>query len=62
MLHDESATTAGEPSLRNNYLVIKHGMIFKQRWRHMFEKEDGPADSETLWKPIGRFAGGADNH
>ncbi len=56
MLHDESATTAGEPSLKNNYLVIKHGMEFKRRWRHLFEQEDGPEDTETLWKPIGRFA------
>lgn len=55
MLHDESATTAQSPTLRNRYLVIKHGMIFKQRWRHMFEKEDGPPDEETIWKPIGRF-------
>lgn len=56
MRHDESATTTGEPTLKNSYLVIKHGMIFKERWRHMFEKEDGPADEETIWKPLGRFA------
>ena len=55
MLHDESATTTGEPSLKNRYLVIKHGMLFKKRWRHMFEKEMGPDDEETLWQPIGRF-------
>ncbi len=55
MLHDESTTTMGEPTLKNSYLVIKHGMLFKKRWRHMFEKEDGPSDEETVWKPIGRF-------
>jgi GT2 family glycosyltransferase len=56
MLHDESSTTAGTTSLNNRYIVIKHGMMFKQRWRHMFEHENGPADSEITWKPIGRFA------
>ena len=56
MLHDESTTTAGSASLNNRYLVIKHGMIFKERWRHMFETEDGPPDSEIQWKAIGRFA------
>lgn len=61
MLHDESATTAGEPTSKNSYLVIKHGMLFKKQWRHMFEKEDGPEDAETIWKPIGRFAPGAGN-
>ena len=59
MLHDESATTTGEPTLKNNYLVIKHGMLFKKQWRHMFENEGGPEDDETIWKPIGRFAPGA---
>jgi len=56
MLHDESATTAGSPGLNNPYIVVKHGLLFKERWRHMFENESGPPDSEIVWKPIGRFA------
>jgi hypothetical protein len=56
MLHDESTTTAGTPALKNAYIVVKHGMLFKERWRHMFEHEDGPPDDETRWKRIGRFA------
>jgi GT2 family glycosyltransferase len=56
MLHDESATTAGTSEFNNPYLVVKHGLLFKERWRHMFEKESGPADREITWKPIGRFA------
>jgi GT2 family glycosyltransferase len=56
MLHDESATTAGSPQLNNQYIVVKHGLLFKERWRHMFENESGPLDSEISWKPIGRFA------
>lgn len=56
MLHDESATTAGSEGFNNRYVVIKHGLLFKERWRHMFENESGPADEEIHWKPIGRFA------
>jgi len=55
MLHDESTTTAGTPALNNPYIVVKHGMLFKERWRHMFENEAGPTDEEARWKPIGRF-------
>jgi len=50
--HWESITSDGTASLPNTYLIIKHGMLFKKRWRHMFEKEDGPPDSETKWKKI----------
>ena len=55
MLHDESTTTAGGGGFNNPYIVIKHGLLFKERWRHMFENESGPPDRETRWKPIGRF-------
>ena len=55
MLHDESATTAGLMRRRNAYTVVKHGMLFKERWRHLFEKESGPDDKDIVWKPIGRF-------
>ena len=56
MLHDESATTAATPGLNNPYVVIKHGLLFKKRWKHMFETEGGPPDDEIVWKRIGRFA------
>ncbi|MCX7591544.1 MAG: glycosyltransferase family 2 protein [Kiritimatiellae bacterium] len=52
MYHFESVTTAGTPSLPNTYLIVKHGLLFKQRWRHMFETENGPPDAETRWKHI----------
>ena len=52
MYHFESVTTTGTPSLPNTYLIIKNGMLFKQRWRHMFERENGPADSEAKWRNI----------
>lgn len=50
--HWESITSDGTAALPNKYLIVKHGMIFKRRWKHMFENEDGPADEETKWKTI----------
>jgi O-antigen biosynthesis protein len=52
MYHFESVTTAGTAALPNTYLIIKHGLQFKDRWRAIFEKEDGPPDSETAWRRI----------
>lgn len=49
MYHWESITSEGTERLPNTYLIIKHGLLFKERWRHLFEKEDGPADSECRW-------------
>ena len=50
--HWESITSEGTAALPNTYLIVKNGMLFKQRWRHMFEQEDGPADSACKWKKI----------
>ncbi len=52
LYHFESVTTAGTPSLPNTYLIVKHGLLFKRRWRHMFETENGPPDEETCWRRI----------
>ena len=43
-------TRSSTPSLNNRYVIIKNGMTFKKRWRHMFEKEDGPSDEDTQWQ------------
>lgn len=48
--HWESITSDQTRSFNNRYVIIKHGMIFKRRWRHMFEKENGPGDDETRWE------------
>jgi GT2 family glycosyltransferase len=56
VVHDESATTFGGTGSTNAYNVIKHGMLFKKRWRHMFEQEDGPSEAETQWRRLGRWA------
>jgi GT2 family glycosyltransferase len=52
VLHWESVTSDGTPNLRNRYVIIKHGLLFKERWRHIFENENGPRDEETQWKVI----------
>ena len=52
MYHFESVTTAGTPTLPNTGLIIRHGLLFKERWRQMFENEDGPADVETAWQRL----------
>lgn len=54
MYHFEGVTTTGTLSLPNTYLIVKHGLIFKKRWRAMFERENGPPDAETEWRDIPR--------
>ena len=50
--HWESITSEGTAALSNTYLIVKHGLLFKKRWRHMFENEDGPPDAECRWEKI----------
>lgn len=52
MYHFESTTTTGTPGVHNTALVIRHGLLFKQRWRHLFEKEGGPPDEAGVWRKI----------
>ena len=52
MYHFESVTTAGTPSLPNTRLIVRNGLLFKKRWRHMFENENGPSDADARWKKL----------
>lgn len=52
MYHFENVTTSGSPDVRGTYRIIKHGMLFKERWRFMFSKENGPSDEEVLWAEV----------
>ena len=52
LYHFESVTTAGTRALPNTYLIVKHGLLFKQRWRHLFEQENGPPDEATRWRKV----------
>ena len=42
----------GEPGKKNAVRIVKNGLKFKKRWRHMFEHEDGPADADCKWQKI----------
>ncbi len=52
MWHFENVTTAGSADLKFRYLTIRNGLIFKNRWRHMFERENGPSDEELRWREL----------
>jgi GT2 family glycosyltransferase len=52
MFHWESITSEGTERLPNTYLIIRNGILFKKRWRHMFAEEDGPADEDCRWERI----------
>ncbi|MBI3921837.1 MAG: glycosyltransferase family 2 protein [Armatimonadetes bacterium] len=54
MYHFENTTTEGSVDINFRYVTIKNGLLFKQRWRHKFEHEEGPADDECAWKLISK--------
>jgi len=54
MYHDESVTTQNSPSIRNAAVVIRNGLRFQQRWRHLFGQEDGPAEADCRWRRLPR--------
>ncbi len=55
MYHFENVTTDNSPQQVNfKYQTIKNGIVFKKRWRHMFEKENGPADEDLRWAELPR--------
>ncbi|MFP3905244.1 MAG: glycosyltransferase family 2 protein [Armatimonadota bacterium] len=50
--HYENTTTAGSQDFNFKYVTIKNWQVFKQRWRHMFEDEDGPPTDDCMWIPL----------
>ncbi|HBC86274.1 MAG TPA: hypothetical protein DCZ94_04895 [Lentisphaeria bacterium] len=52
MYHFENVTTEGTESLPNTYLIVKHSLIFKERWKSMFEKEQGPPEKAARWRHL----------
>ncbi len=52
MYHFENVTTEGTESLPNTYLIVKHSLIFKERWKNMFEKEQGPPEYAARWRRL----------
>jgi len=56
MYHFESVTTQGTPTVRNAAVVVRNGLLFQKRWRHLFEREDGPDEDACRWRKIDRVA------
>jgi len=52
MYHFESVTTQGTPTVRNAAVVVRNGLLFQKRWRHLFEQEDGPDEEACRWRKI----------
>jgi len=52
MYHFESVTTQGTPTVRNAAVVVRNGLLFQKRWRHLFENEDGPDEDACRWRKI----------
>ncbi len=52
MYHFESVTTQGTPAVRNQAVVIRNGLLFQKRWKHMFAEENGPPEEACQWKEI----------
>lgn len=49
MYHYEHATTKNTEGLSFIRVTIKNGLIFKERWKHMFENENGMCLEEINW-------------
>lgn len=52
LYHFENVTTDGSVDVNFRYVTIRNGRLFKQRWRHVFEQEEGPTDEECRWLPL----------
>ncbi len=52
MYHFENVTTSGSATINSPYQIVRNGMLFKRRWRQMFEREDGPDDASWRWAEI----------
>ena len=50
--HHESTTTAGSPSIRNAAVVVRNGLKFQRKWRHVFSGENGPSDEACRWRRL----------
>ena len=52
MYHFESVTTQGTPTVRNAAVVVRNGLLFQKRWRHLFAQEDGPDEDACRWRTV----------
>jgi hypothetical protein len=56
MYHFESVTTQGTPTVHNAAVVVRNGLLFQKRWRHLFENEGGPDEAACRWRRIAPVA------
>ena len=52
MYHHESTTTAGSPTIRNAAVVVRNGLKFQRKWRHLFSQENGPSEEACRWRKL----------
>jgi GT2 family glycosyltransferase len=52
LYHFENVTTSGSATINSPYQIVKNGMRFKRRWRHLFSQEGGPPDTAWHWAEI----------
>lgn len=50
MYHHEHITTKNTPGLSFIRVTLKNSQIFKERWKHMFEKEDCMRIEDIYWE------------
>ena len=39
-------------SIRNAAVVVRNGLKFQRKWRHIFSHEDGPPDEACRWRKL----------
>lgn len=54
MYHYEHVTTDGSTEFKFLDVTTRNGFLFRKRWRHVFELEDGPADDDWRWESLDR--------
>ncbi|MHC4481272.1 MAG: glycosyltransferase family 2 protein, partial [Planctomycetota bacterium] len=59
LLHWGRLPSDGTEEGPDAYLLTRNGLLFRERWRHMFETEEGPAEEECQRRGIDLPALGA---
>jgi hypothetical protein len=54
MYHYEHITTDGSEDIKFLEVTTKNGLLFRRRWRHVFENEGGPPDDAYRWENLDR--------
>ena len=52
LYHFENVTTSGTPAINSPYQIVRNGLLFQRRWRHMFAVEHGPREEAWRWPEI----------